>query len=57
MPGPAVPGPGLPGLEGAVPPARRAHLDARGGYGALIVQFAIKDFKIRYTHSVLGYAW
>lgn len=29
----------------------------RGGYGALIVQFAIKDFKIRYTHSLLGYAW
>jgi len=23
----------------------------------LIVQFAVKDFKIRYTHSVLGYAW
>jgi ABC-type polysaccharide/polyol phosphate export permease len=23
----------------------------------LILQFAIKDFKIRYTHSVLGYAW
>jgi len=23
----------------------------------LILQFALKDFKIRYTHSVLGYAW
>jgi ABC-type polysaccharide/polyol phosphate export permease len=23
----------------------------------LIVQFALKDFKIRYTNSVLGYAW
>jgi ABC-type polysaccharide/polyol phosphate export permease len=23
----------------------------------LIVQFAFKDFKIRYTHSLLGYAW
>ena len=23
----------------------------------LIVQFALKDFKIRYTHSILGYAW
>ena len=23
----------------------------------LVVQFALKDFKIRYTHSVLGYAW
>ncbi len=30
---------------------------ARGGYGQLVVQFAIKDFKIRYTHSLLGYAW
>jgi ABC-type polysaccharide/polyol phosphate export permease len=24
---------------------------------ALTVQFALKDFKIRYTHSLLGYAW
>jgi len=23
----------------------------------LILQFALKDFKIRYTHSILGYAW
>src|SRR5437879_6697885 len=23
----------------------------------LIVQLALKDFKIRYTHSVLGYTW
>jgi ABC-type polysaccharide/polyol phosphate export permease len=23
----------------------------------LILQFALKDFKIRYTHSLLGYAW
>jgi ABC-type polysaccharide/polyol phosphate export permease len=23
----------------------------------LVVQFALKDFKIRYTHSALGYAW
>jgi ABC-type polysaccharide/polyol phosphate export permease len=23
----------------------------------LILQFALKDFKIRYTHSALGYAW
>ncbi len=29
----------------------------RRGYGPLVVQFAIKDFKIRYTHSLLGYAW
>jgi ABC-type polysaccharide/polyol phosphate export permease len=35
----------------AAPPGKRA------GYGWLVVQFAIKDFKIRYTHSVLGYAW
>ena len=27
------------------------------GYWHLVVQFALKDFKIRYTHSVLGYAW
>ena len=26
-------------------------------YGWLVLQFAIKDFKIRYTHSLLGYAW
>ncbi|HLK12268.1 MAG TPA: ABC transporter permease [Candidatus Binatia bacterium] len=32
-----------------------ARLDRR--YWNLIVQFALKDFKIRYTHSVLGYAW
>src|SRR5437868_9268357 len=23
----------------------------------LVLQFALKDFKIRYTHSLLGYAW
>jgi ABC-type polysaccharide/polyol phosphate export permease len=27
------------------------------GYWWLVLQFALKDFKIRYTHSVLGYAW
>ena len=26
-------------------------------YWHLTVQLALKDFKIRYTHSVLGYAW
>lgn len=36
----------------ARPPAAK-----RAGYGALVLQFAIKDFKIRYTHSLLGYAW
>ena len=29
----------------------------RSNYGSLILQFALKDFKIRYTHSVLGYTW
>jgi ABC-type polysaccharide/polyol phosphate export permease len=29
----------------------------RLGYGSLVLRLALKDFKIRYTHSVLGYAW
>src|SRR5215510_11374287 len=29
----------------------------RTSYGWLVLQFALKDFKIRYTHSTLGYAW
>jgi ABC-type polysaccharide/polyol phosphate export permease len=29
----------------------------RAGYGWLVLQFATKDFKIRYTHSALGYGW
>lgn len=29
----------------------------RASYGWLVLQFALKDFKIRYTHSALGYAW
>jgi ABC-type polysaccharide/polyol phosphate export permease len=29
----------------------------RASYGWLVLQFALKDFKIRYTHSLLGYAW
>lgn len=29
----------------------------RRGYGWLVLQFALKDFKIRYTHSLLGYTW
>lgn len=29
----------------------------RANYASLILQFALKDFKIRYTHSVLGYTW
>jgi len=30
-------------------------MDRRFWY--LVLEFAMKDFKIRYTHSVLGYAW
>src|SRR5262249_1374064 len=26
-------------------------------YGYLVLQLALKDFKIRYTHSLLGYTW
>jgi ABC-type polysaccharide/polyol phosphate export permease len=29
----------------------------RNNYASLVLQFALKDFKIRYTHSMLGYAW
>ncbi|MGH7786899.1 MAG: ABC transporter permease [Candidatus Binatia bacterium] len=29
----------------------------RSSSGWLVLQFAVKDFKIRYTHSALGYAW
>jgi ABC-type polysaccharide/polyol phosphate export permease len=29
----------------------------RNNYTSLVIQFALKDFKIRYTHSALGYAW
>jgi ABC-2 type transport system permease protein len=39
------------------PEALTANGGQRSGYGALIVQFALKDFKIRYTHSLLGYIW
>jgi len=39
----------------AAPQSRRR---SRGsGYGWLVLQFALKDFKIRYTHSALGYLW
>jgi ABC-2 type transport system permease protein len=30
---------------------------AASGHAWLVVQLALKDFKIRYTHSVLGYTW
>lgn len=36
---------------------RQRRAEGRVGYGSLVLQFALKDFKIRYTHSVLGYAW
>ena len=39
------------------PLSRRTHVRAGPRYWHLIVQFALKDFKIRYTHSALGYAW
>ena len=45
----AVSGPGLPV---ALPVSTM-----RARSWQLILQFALKDFKIRYTHSVLGYAW
>ncbi len=38
-----------------IDPSERSR--ARSNYGSLILQFALKDFKIRYTHSVLGYTW
>src|SRR4029453_7151802 len=51
--------------EGAVAAERRCRSTSALVIGApvdrrfwhLVVQFALKDFKIRYTHSVLGYAW
>jgi len=42
---------------GRVTPARSMRSSRRRGYGWLVLQFALKDFKIRYTHSVLGYLW
>jgi ABC-type polysaccharide/polyol phosphate export permease len=50
------------GAQGAV---RRARLPGaptswgrgRSSHAWLVLQFALKDFKIRYTHSTLGYAW
>lgn len=47
---------------GAVRRARAPGAPTRWGRGRsshawLVLQFALKDFKIRYTHSTLGYAW
>jgi ABC-type polysaccharide/polyol phosphate export permease len=44
---------GVPAAGGA--PQRWGR--ARDNFGSLVLQFALKDFKIRYTHSALGYAW
>lgn len=38
-------------------PPRSNDQGTRSGYAALVLQLAMKDFKIRYTHSLLGYAW
>lgn len=53
--------------EPIAPPERRARISTvgaptrwgrgRSSHAWLVLQFALKDFKIRYTHSVLGYAW
>lgn len=46
-----------------VPPLVRVGADgvrrqrSAGAYAWLVAQFALKDFKVRYTHSVLGYLW
>jgi ABC-type polysaccharide/polyol phosphate export permease len=40
---------------GGTTPAARAR--QRSDYASLVLQFALKDFKIRYTHSLLGYTW
>jgi ABC-type polysaccharide/polyol phosphate export permease len=48
----------------SAPTGRRAVFGAPTSWGRkhritawLVLQFAIKDFKIRYTHSLLGYGW
>jgi ABC-type polysaccharide/polyol phosphate export permease len=41
--------------DAAVQPQQLGAFDRR--YWYLIGQFAVKDFKIRYSHSVLGYVW
>ena len=55
---------GYSGAATARDPTRAPHHGAptrwgreRGSYAWLVLQFALKDFKIRYTHSALGYAW
>jgi ABC-2 type transport system permease protein len=48
---------GLPAEADLVPAAARVRSRDRSGFWWLVLQFALKDFKIRYTHSVLGYAW
>jgi ABC-type polysaccharide/polyol phosphate export permease len=54
----------LPARGSGAPVARRPILGAPTAWGRqtrmtawLVMQFAVKDFKIRYTHSLLGYGW
>lgn len=56
MTAPVVRGAATPTIEQPwVDPSTRSR--QRSNYASLILQFALKDFKIRYTHSVLGYTW
>jgi ABC-type polysaccharide/polyol phosphate export permease len=43
--------------EAALAPSLSASGRAAESYRDLILQLALKDFKIRYTHSLLGYTW
>jgi len=55
---------GVTGSGASAPAGRRTVFGAPTAWGRqhritawLVLQFAIKDFKIRYTHSLLGYGW
>ena len=55
---------GATGNGASAPAGRRTVFRAPTSWGRqhritawLVLQFALKDFKIRYTHSLLGYAW
>jgi ABC-type polysaccharide/polyol phosphate export permease len=41
----------------AAAPSRADEEEVARRYRLLVLQLALKDFKIRYTHSVLGYTW
>jgi ABC-type polysaccharide/polyol phosphate export permease len=43
--------------RGRAPGAPTSWGRGRSSHAWLVLQFALKDFKIRYTHSTLGYAW